>query len=245
MMVLSVVLPVCVFLLAVGLRVLLLSRKDGGVAERMIGVAFLGMGLGGLPALFAGNPDVIPAAWAQTCFGVGQAIFSIAFSAFYLFAWRCFGPGSGWRRALALFGITSQVLVFVSLGLVEGFQPPGGDTLRVAASTRAIAIIWAFGESFHYWRLMQRRQVLGLVDPVVTNRFMLWACWTGSLMGMMGIAVVLRFIAPALVLDLTHPSHMLLLGSSASFVSLSAMCLALAFFPPTAYSSRVRRRAGV
>ena len=42
---------------------------------------------------------------------------------------------------------------------------------------RTMAIFGVAFESFRYWRMLRRRLRLGLADPVVTNRFLLWAVW--------------------------------------------------------------------
>ena len=79
---------------------------------------------------------------------------------------------------------------------------------------------------------------------MVTNRFALWAGWTGSLMGTMAIALGIRVFAPDLLLDPSVPGHLAMLVWSVGCVAASCTCLALAFFPPAAYVARVRARAG-
>jgi hypothetical protein len=235
--------PVCGLLCLLGLRVLSLSRRAGGPTEALVGLAFLCMGLGGIPGLLAGRGDLIEAEWAVSAFVLGQTAIGLAFSALFVFAWRCFGPTTSWRRTLALLGVASQALVLVALGVFEGFRPPGGDVLRVAVLVRSVAIAWAFAESIHYWRIMLRRQALGLVDPVVTNRFLLWGLWTGGLLAMTLVIIAVRLLDPNIELDPSRPAHALILVSTLCCVLTSCVGLGLAFFPPAFYVERIRRRA--
>ena len=46
---------------------------------------------------------------------------------------------------------------------------------------RCAVLLWLFVESAIYAQRMRRRVRLGLGDPVVANRFTLWAIWTGAL----------------------------------------------------------------
>jgi hypothetical protein len=244
MVTIALAVAICILMLAVGLRVLGVARTSGGSTEALIGTAFVAMSLGGLPALFSGHEDVFPSATARpVLFAFGQALLSLAFACLYLFAWRCFGPDSGWRRVLALAGVTSQIAVFGALGLVEGYEPTGGSTIRVAVITRGVVMLWAFAESLRYWQLMKRRQRLGLVDPVVVNRFALWSCWTGGLVGCIVVAAISRLFLGKLSLDFSsvRDSALLLAGMCALVVSVGS--LLLAFLPPAAYLRWVRRSA--
>jgi len=225
---------------SVGIRVLLATRREGGTTEQLIGAAFVLLGVGGIPALFAGHEEFFAPSVQATVFATGQVLLSCAFGCFYLFAWRCFGPTSGWRRAFALLGVTVQVGVLVALGVIEDFQPPGGHVIRLAAISRGIVMMWALAESLHYWRLMRRRQELGLVDPLITNRFALWSCWTGGLVGAVAVAITARFMRTEITIDFSNAIDSALLLTAVAVLSVSVVTLFLAFFPPDAYVRWVR-----
>jgi hypothetical protein len=99
-----------------------------------------------------------------------------------------------------------------------------------------ISFGWAFAECGRYHLLLRRRLRLGMADPVVTNRFGLYALATG-------LAVVTNLVGWVffqLHLEmLTDPVGGLLLFvlSGTSFV-----LMMLAFLPPRAYLTWVRAR---
>ena len=80
--------------------------------------------------------------------------------------------------------------------------------------------------------------VLFIVDPVVMNRFALWAVWTGSLLAISLLMISIRYrvldfqAAPELVKQCVGYA---MLGLSL----LSAGSLGLAFFPPPWYQKRL------
>ena len=84
---------------------------------------------------------------------------------------------------------------------------------------------------------MRRRLRLGLADPVVVNRFLLWA--TMALAVFTGI--VLNTVALAMHVDILK-SPLVLFGSSCTGLT-QAVMLFLAFLPPRAYLAWVRSRA--
>jgi hypothetical protein len=63
--------------------------------------------------------------------------------------------------------------------LFEGFAPVmfAGVGHWIGWAGRTAAALGIAFESFRYWRMLRRRLRLGLADPVVTNRFLLWGIW--------------------------------------------------------------------
>jgi hypothetical protein len=234
--------PVSLLLGILGVRVLRRAKKMGGLPDRMVGVFFLSMAIGTMPALLAGDDRLVPSAHARLAMALGHAVLSVGFAALYVFAWRCFGPRSSWRRALALTGMAVLALLWAVQGLTEQFAAPGGPAVRATGLVRATALAWAFGESLRYRLMMRRRARLGLADPVVANRFLLWCWWTGGLLGANAVVVLFRF----LVGDLEHAGPAL---HTATVICVSGLGLAggislwLAFFPPPTYILRLRAGA--
>jgi hypothetical protein len=96
---------------------------------------------------------------------------------------------------------------------------------------------------------MRRRVALGLADPLVANRFVLWSVWTGAL----GFAALLLFavrsrafwlqlhgVDPRVVMPAAIPITAALAGIA---VVCAGVAVWLAFFPPSSYRRWVR--AGV
>ncbi len=243
MAVLVISIPLCALMLFVGVRVLVVTRRAGGTTEQLVGDAFVLLGLGGLPGLLAGHGDLFAPSIQPTFFCAGQILMAGAFCCLYLFAWRCFGRATQWRKGLALTGIAGQVAGFAALGVLEGFEPQSGGVVRFVSLSRLIAIGWCFAESLHYWRLMRRRGGLGLADPVVTNRFALWCGWTGGLVAASMIVAFARFARTNITLDFSNPFDAVIIASTFAALVVSIISLTLAFLPPARYLDWVRRRA--
>jgi hypothetical protein len=118
---------------------------------------------------------------------------------------------------------------------------------------RLIPTCWAFYESCRYWLSMRRRETLGLADPILTNRFLLWSIWTGAVTLLPMIVLVIRTLSiialgndqfiegPGAVL---MPMVLQIIRVIFVIVApIAAVALSLSFFPPAAYLDRIRVRA--
>jgi hypothetical protein len=119
-------------------------------------------------------PD--PIARALLAFAVlGMAIGA---AAAYVFTWKTFRPERGFAKAIVVAGCACLALGY-ALEVFEGFAPVmfAGPGHWLGWLGRTLAMVGITFESFRYWQMLRRRLRLGLVDPVVTNRFLLWAVW--------------------------------------------------------------------
>ena len=233
-------------LAALGARVVLRAR-GGTLSELAVGVWFLGIGVG-LPILHrASVPGAVSPQLAPLLVAGAQALVAVAFCGLYLFAWRTFGPDCGWRRSLALAGVGACLATWLGIGWFEGFAPRGGGATLTMAATRAAGVVWAFVETSAYALRMRRRTRIGLADPVVANRFALWAVWMGMLLLGMGLTMAVRWMqiehtagrpvmAPGAIVALTRVGF-------AGFGLVAATAMWLSFFPPLRYQSWLRARA--
>jgi len=158
-----------------------------------------------------------------------------------LFIWRVFRPEERWAGKLV------GVLMACLLTAVGGFA------MRGAFATAEIPILW-FGlwvagrvaascwlsfEGFRYYGLMKRRLSLGLADPVVTNRFLLWA-----VAGVSGVVLLLTAVPPVF-LDPVQDKALLVtdlfIFSAAGMIA--SVLYWLTFFPTAAYRRRLCRAA--
>jgi hypothetical protein len=98
---------------------------------------------------------------------------------------------------------------------------------------------WLVLEAYRYHGLMKRRLALGLADPVVANRFLLW-----FLAGISSIAVLFTSVAPIFLDPVRHETllmtGLLLFGAAGTITSALYW---LTFFPPAAYQRRLQRAA--
>lgn len=240
----NLVLPLVGLLLAaLGARVLWRARRHSSVPELGVGVWFAGIGIGTPIMHRASIPGGVAPELAPVLIGLGQGLIALAFCGLFVFTWRTFGSDSGWRRNLARAGICACLATWAGVGWFEGFAPGAGPATLVLAGVRAVAVAWAFVETTQYAVRMRRRARIGLADPVVANRFVLWSVWTGSLLLGMGVAIGVRWtqieLGSGRVVDVDALVSMTrvvfaLFGLAAS----SAMWLS--FFPPVRYQAWLR-----
>jgi hypothetical protein len=221
----------CLF---VGSRLLLLAWRTGEPPELFAAMAMLGMGPFGLGltvtstllvphSLFAAN-----LLWAFAAFAL-----NIGSAGAFLFSVRVFYSGNTRVRAI----VGCLIVALIGLWLVEAhltaFEAAEPASLATRASDwlRSIALLWGGTESLRYWGNLRKRIALGLADPIVARRFLLWGI---ALIGN-GItssidATMKLFVAQAL----DYP----LLSLTTAFTGLmAACCLTLSFWPKSSRST--------
>jgi len=226
---------------AVAFRLLAIHRRSGEAPELLLGLMLLlSVGLG--------YPLTIASGYVAT--GTGRLLAALSalaiaagFSCLFAFTWRVFQRDSAWGRAtagsgIALLGATT-VWIWFDL-LAGGDLPLGGDASAqtlLESGTVMVAYVWTGWESLRYHAMVKRRLQLGMADPVVCNRLMLW-----GLMGSIATVGVLVNIVPGLfgVSVVTDP--LVLLASSVTGMCQTVL-LVLAFSPPRGYLDWVRGAA--
>ena len=221
----------------IGVRLVLLASRTRGLPEILIGIAFLlaglvSPGLNLLRGLAALEPslDVILGSLALAALHCGIAMIAG-------FTWRVFRPGRVGAVACALFILA---LAAGSVAEIVAFDPrpnaPMTTGFWFSVSIRIGIYGWATVEALAYWAQLRRRMNLGLADPVVTNRILMWAMGTGS--------ITLLWVRAA-YLGMASTEGVAALGGLVQ-TALILWCVAafwLSFFPPAAYQDALRRRA--
>jgi hypothetical protein len=127
-------------------------------------------------------------------------------------------------------------LVFVADGGLYGKDSSG---YWVALAVIGSFPVWSMTESYAYWRRMKRRLAIGLADPLVCNRFLLWTLASISSLGsiwIVNVPVLLRpFVSEADLPGLTVVSLLV----TAVFGLGTVGMYWLTFFPPAWYRGRV------
>jgi len=227
---------VCLALLALGGRLLRLARQTGKTPERWLGLAFAcaGASVWLLPLAASGG---LAAAQAQRIALAGQVGLTGAVSLLAVFTWRAFRPDS--RRAAALAALVILANVGTCLAVVASGAPlPSGPLGLAAVLARSAALVWPFAESTGYAARMRRRLALGLADPVVANRFVLWSIWTGALAAIPLFVLALRAAgaleppAPGAPIPVAARAALAVLAGGGGLAAAAGW---LAFFPPAAY----------
>ena len=168
-----------VYLIA-GVRLLRLSQRTGEAPERMLGVCFITIAASAffyvLPNLPAFESLWLPLNFTGRLFVIPYAVI------FALFTRRVFRPAERWGGWL-VWGTAILLVIGV------GGSAMGGDWEGFSISSGWFWVEWVgytlpFGwaglETFAQYSRARRRVRLGLCDPLVCNRYLLWALF-GSL----------------------------------------------------------------
>ncbi len=225
-----------------GVRLLRLWRRSRLAPELAIGASFLLAGVIGYLATILGNPatpglDPEP---AHALLVIGLALISCGVSLSYLFVWKVFRPASRWAQAL--FWLATGALAVTVVPLSGNPTSPAeigpltmlGDLVRVGGGA------WGAFEALRYYTLMRRRMRIGLAEPAVTNRFLLWglACCATAAIFLATSILARQQLAPA---DLGFTPGMAVLVSLLTVATATGQWLA--FLPPAAYLRWIAGRA--
>ena len=180
----------------VGVRLVRLGRRDeDGRALLYLGLYFLlhaSLATGFSLATYLGWSDVDLALpdLAARVLNAGFFVFSTLGLAFLLlFTQLTFRASSPVARSIVA-GLTMLMSVsVVALGASEGFgvRVLNGPAYWVHFAARVACWAWVAFESLRYWGRQRRRLALGLADPVVSNRFLLWGLW-GALIAVLSFS---------------------------------------------------------
>jgi hypothetical protein len=225
----------------VGVRMLLLSRRTGCKPELLLGCGVLGTAVFGYGVLIAasvvrGPGNNLDTTTTQLVLqGAGVVLHDLGVTCFVLFVLTTFRAGERWALALASLLIGSIWIGDIGWESLNRFRDAG---IGNAFWWMRYGVIWTYPlwamiESYRYYVLMRRRLALGLVDPLVANRFFLWgtgslgtllAIWTSSIPFMLVNDVRTALAAMPLIQVVT-----------ATFGVVTVVVYYLTFFPPTAY----------
>jgi hypothetical protein len=227
----------CVVAFVIGLRLMGLSARTRELPELLIGTAVLFLAGVGYPLSAAARQAPGLADATRAALGAGAGLVAAAgLVANTAFTHTLFRQGVGWAKALVL-GIGLGTAALFVVQSIPGGWARGDRFWSILPLLIAVSYGWAFVECGRYHRLLRRRLRLGIADPVVTNRFGLYAAATG-------LALLTNLVGSAFwwlhVEMITSP-----LGGTLLFVlgTSSSVLMMLAFLPPRAYLAWVRARA--
>ncbi|MCP5060696.1 MAG: hypothetical protein GY937_28700 [bacterium] len=236
---------------AFGLSGLLLTR---GLRERELPPILLGlnlllaMGLGyvllsiGVVATELG--DGTPPGWVAPLIAGGYATTTAGLIAALVFTYRVFRPGQPLALAFVSLASFGMCLGWVITGQSGGFTNPSfrGIGISLLLGSMLATNFWVASEPLAYYWRMRRRMRIGLAEPIVVERFLLWGA--GSLAR--ALMIILGPIAEYAI-EYTDAAGGILL---AQFVLVAASLLGLftsvaywlTFYPTEGYRSWVSRR---
>jgi hypothetical protein len=224
----------------VGTRLLLLARRTRKTPELAIGLAliltvFLGYPLRFLPGVLGLDGGV-----ARLVLGAGLVVTALGQCCIYVFTRAVFRPDAAWARHLVVASIAA-ILVLDVTSLVRLAHSPHPQELRIDGALLAAYVLYTLGyvwtavEAFRYHALLRRRQVLGLADPVVANRFLLWAISGSSATVGLVVSVGIALLSDGAMMG--HPVSLLVLGIAGVTASVTTY---LAFMSPAAWARWMR-----
>jgi hypothetical protein len=229
----------------VGIRLLLLARRTRALPETSVGLALLLIGGIGYPmAIAGGTPGLLADAAGVRLSAAATCVVDLAFIAIAVFNWSVFRRQNAWARAaVAVLSVAYTMHALVTLHASTGAATSAElltGHLRVTLAGQllnSIVFAWTAFESYRYWWMLRRRAAIGLGDPVLTNRFLLWAVSATS-------SVLTNAISWWILVQgidfFAHEGVQLAIGL---FAVGSCTCQYLAFLPPRAYLARLRRTA--
>ena len=230
----------------VGVHMLRVALRSGAAPDRLLAAVFCLLALGVPPRLIGvdlATTSGLSAAFPWACAAnwlIGGSIVCLA-----AFTWRTFRVGEWWATALTV--ILGASMAGVATAMTVAGRVGGGGALAVGLNALAmVALAWAFVECARYQAVMRRRLAMGLADPVVANRFLLWALWTGALaaegFGMLALRFGLFVTGAGEILaaggdpGAFWTTWIFLLKASMAIVGpLIVVCVWLSFSPPAAY----------
>ncbi len=227
--------------LVVGVRLLLLWWRTRQIPELLIGIGVLGIGPVGFGlAVAAGLVAESRPGVGAVLVGIGTLAVAIGAGAKFAFNWRVYHPES---RVVGVIPIAAGPILLAAW-LTEGatgrfvVADAASPATLIRTSLQIACLLWGSGEALRYWTMMRRRVRLGLADPVVANRFLLWGIGAGAagIGSFIGVAVQ---VAAGTAAGQVSWAMM----SSSLHGLIAAIALWFAFVPPDFYRRFIQDRA--
>jgi hypothetical protein len=155
-----------------------------------------------------------------------------------LFVRTVFRPTSGAALAFAL-GVGATIATGLSVGVYLGDRMGfASDRIWIwlELGGTEIAMLWCVAESSKHFRRMRKRAALGLSDPVVSNRVLLWCFFAVA-----GSVSQFFYLLAVAIAGLTGSYPFILDRIMSAATSTGSIMIWLAFFPPPAYLRWVSR----
>jgi hypothetical protein len=229
-----------IFFLIVAVPLLRLAARTRQLPERILGIAFLLMGAS---YLFYETPYALQDEALLVPFSlVGRLLWNASVVTIAAFTWVVFHRDQPWARAL-VWGIAvlllSGLAISVHRGDLEGMAPIGNPGFWLEWVGQVIPFVWIAVDSLIEYSRAHRRARIGLSEPLVSNRYLLFAGF-----GLAQLATVVLLIPMYIAYEANNGGFAdwtdQLMGS---LEMLTIAIVWLAFFPPRFYRSWIERAA--
>jgi hypothetical protein len=238
-----------VVVMTLGIRLAVLARRTRKVPEALLCAHFLlcctlGYLLLGTGLSAGHQPGSLPASMIAALVAAGHFTSAVGVWAGVAFNWLVFRREASWARGLVWLSAIALTVGYLGALLSGGFSRGTleGTWSWLMYGTYTAAAAWVMLEPLRHYAVMRRRLRLGLAEPLVANRFLLW-----------GSGSVCRFVM--LVMGAGAPlfyRHMALeLWTTVAWITFIFVAIAglgvsvsywLVFFPSSAYVRFITRR---
>lgn len=217
--------------LIIGVRLLWLAKKTRKLPEFTLGTSFILAGVIGWTAiLISRKVSASDPAAAEFLLGMGTLVTNIGNAALLVFIWRVYRPHAIWVVILIVILISMMATSTIYNSIIVGktYAGPSEPIQWLGMSARLATYFWGALESFVFWRKLKKRALIGLAEPVITNRVFLW-----------GVAAAATFITTIIMTGTyirraaAYSDVEMFLFSVLGFVA--AFSTWLAFWPPARY----------
>lgn len=229
--------------LVVGIRMLRQAARTRRLPELAVGAHILVLVLGYSlefaaledPGVGGGGP-----AWLR---GAGNLCYAVAIFAYLMFTWRVFRPNSASAAIVAVASSLALAVGWIGEAWTGSFdfslERFAAPWFWLAFVPRLVGMGWAAGEAFRHYALLRRRLPLGLTEPAVVDRFLLW--------GLAALSEFLIYVVVGAVIFRGTPAAFLV-GAPALLISAlglaAAVTILFAFLPPARYRRWLEQRSG-
>lgn len=223
-----------------GVRLALLARRTGRLPEALLAAHFLlcctlGYTLQGSGHALALDPDASRSlvAWLLAL-GHGASILGVA--SVLVFNYRVFRRGTALGRLLLATAITWLAAGYAGWAASGGFADgrPAGFWFWLLYAGYTAASLWTLAEPLRFFVAMRRRLSLGLAEPLVVDRFLLWGVGSLARFAMLAVGAFSMLRLTGAASELASIAAPTFLASSVAGLAVAAAYW-VAFFPPRAY----------
>jgi len=230
----------------IGVRLIRVWQRTRQLPELYLGLSLISIMVLGYPLFIVSRAsDAIGfhAAWATLV--LGSVFTGLGFWLQYLFTWKTFRPESrlclGFIAAVACGFAVNVVSLAIAAWTSGSAQMDMGQMplwhVMCSLAVNDLVYMWTAFESLRYYGTLRKRQSLGLVEPVVTNRLLLW----GQMSIVSLTVIVLNQVVSIMRVDVLATPWILAFTSLGGISQ--AVYLLLIFLPPQGYREWVEREA--
>jgi len=217
--------------LIIGVRLLWLAKKTRKLPEFTLGTSFILAGaIGWTAILISREVSASDPAAAEFLLAMGTLITNLGNVTLLVFIWRVYRPHAIWVVILTVILVSMMAVSTVYNSIIVGktYAGPSEPIQWLGISARLATYFWGTLESFIFWRKLKKRVLIGLAEPVITNRVFMWCVAAASTL-ITTIITTSTYIRRATV----YTDVEMLLFSVLGFVG--AFSVWLAFWPPVRY----------